>query len=189
MTLNPLLVKRAVERAQGAHERYRELLLRRVDPPIAIALPPSFEPAPAPSVSTLTVAVVGHAYNLYDEYATQRLLARLRAIGVDTCTPFSVHPDDRWQSVRRLGQTPYWTYEDEVLGAAGSYVRRQVDGLLSVAAFGCAPDSVMLGRVAQAAQKAGVPHMSLILDEHSGEAGLVTRLEAFVDMLARAKRA
>jgi len=30
--------------------------------------------------------------------------------------------------------------------------------------------------------------MSLILDEHTGEAGLVTRLEAFVDMLARWKR-
>jgi predicted nucleotide-binding protein (sugar kinase/HSP70/actin superfamily) len=25
--------------------------------------------------------------------------------------------------------------------------------------------------------------MALVLDEHSGEAGLVTRLEAFVDML------
>jgi predicted nucleotide-binding protein (sugar kinase/HSP70/actin superfamily) len=30
--------------------------------------------------------------------------------------------------------------------------------------------------------------MGLIIDEHTGEAGLVTRLEAFVDMLARWKR-
>ena len=30
--------------------------------------------------------------------------------------------------------------------------------------------------------------MNLINDEHTGEAGLVTRLEAFVDMLARRRR-
>jgi predicted nucleotide-binding protein (sugar kinase/HSP70/actin superfamily) len=30
--------------------------------------------------------------------------------------------------------------------------------------------------------------MSLVIDEHSGEAGLITRLEAFVDMLARRRR-
>jgi predicted nucleotide-binding protein (sugar kinase/HSP70/actin superfamily) len=45
----------------------------------------------------------------------------------------------------------------------------------------------MLEVVAQAARAANVPHISLILDEHSGEAGLVTRLEAFVDMLSRRK--
>jgi predicted nucleotide-binding protein (sugar kinase/HSP70/actin superfamily) len=60
-----------------------------------------------------------------------------------------------------------------------------VDGVITVSAFGCAPDSVMLGVVARAAQAAHVPHMAILLDEHSGEAGLVTRLEAFVDMLAR----
>jgi predicted nucleotide-binding protein (sugar kinase/HSP70/actin superfamily) len=188
LTRNPLLVKRAVERAQAAHECYHKLLLQGVDQPEAAALSPSPRPSPSPPNTALTVAVVGHPYNLYDEYVAQRLLARLRAMGVHVCTPFTLPFEDRWQNVRRLGQTPYWTYEDEVLGAAGSYVRRRVDGLLSVAAFGCAPDSVMLGRVAQAAQEAGVPHMSLILDEHTGEAGLVTRLEAFVDMLARVKR-
>jgi len=42
--------------------------------------------------------------------------------------------------------------------------------------------------VQRATREAGRPFMSLILDEHTGEAGLVTRLEAFVDMLARWKR-
>jgi predicted nucleotide-binding protein (sugar kinase/HSP70/actin superfamily) len=188
LTLNPLLVKRAVERAQAAQERYHKLLLQGVDPPETSSLPPSPEPTLAPPGEMPTVAVVGHPYNLYDKYATQQLLARLRAMGVRVCTSLSVHPDDRWQSVRRLGRVPYWTYEDEVLGAAGSYLQRRVDGLLSVAAFGCAPDSVMLAVVAQVAQEAGIPHMSLILDEHTGEAGLVTRLEAFVDMLVHRNR-
>jgi predicted nucleotide-binding protein (sugar kinase/HSP70/actin superfamily) len=41
--------------------------------------------------------------------------------------------------------------------------------------------------LAQAARRANVPYMPLILDEHSGQAGLITRLEAFVDMLVRRK--
>jgi predicted nucleotide-binding protein (sugar kinase/HSP70/actin superfamily) len=89
--------------------------------------------------------------------------------------------------VRELAQSPYWSYEDEYVGAAGSLLRQGVDGLLSVSAFGCAPDSVMSSVLARAARQASVPYMSLILDEHSGPAGLITRLEAFVDMLVRRK--
>jgi predicted nucleotide-binding protein (sugar kinase/HSP70/actin superfamily) len=34
-------------------------------------------------------------------------------------------------------------------------------------------------------RETGVPVMTLVVDEHSAEAGIVTRLEAFVDMLRR----
>ena len=151
--------------------------------PKAIALPPP--PTHLPQPQPLTVGVVGHPYNLYDEYVTHRLIHRLRGTRVRVHTPSGVHPDDRWQNLGRLAQVPYWTFEDEVVGATGRYLRRGVDGIIAVSAFGCAPDSVMLSANAQAAREADVPLMSLILDEHSGEAGLVTRLEAFVDVLTR----
>jgi predicted nucleotide-binding protein (sugar kinase/HSP70/actin superfamily) len=153
-------------------------------------------PAPGtPAPGALTVGVVGHPYNLYDDYTTHRLLDRLRALGVRVLTPEAVPPVERWAAVQELAETPYWTYEDEYVGAAGGFLRRAaaccaaarcaVDGLLSVSAFGCAPDSVMSSVLARAARQAEVPYMALVLDEHSGQAGLVTRLEAFVDMLAR----
>jgi benzoyl-CoA reductase/2-hydroxyglutaryl-CoA dehydratase subunit BcrC/BadD/HgdB len=63
--------------------------------------------------------------------------------------------------------------------------RGSVDGLVAVVAFGCAPDSGLAPELGQAARQAGLPMLTLTLDEHSGEAGLVTRLEAFVDMLER----
>ena len=179
--VNPLTLKRAVGQAQAAHDAFQASQL-----PVA-----DFSGAGA-----LTVAVVGHPYNLYDDYATHRLLDRLRALGVRVLTPEVVLPADRWSCVQELAQSPYWTYEDEYVGAAGSLLRhnaargilrRAVDGLLSVSAFGCAPDSVMSSVLARAARRANVPYMSLILDEHSGQAGLITRLEAFVDMLVRRK--
>jgi predicted nucleotide-binding protein (sugar kinase/HSP70/actin superfamily) len=209
--INPLALKGAIEQARTAHRAYQDLLVRGVDPHQAlrdaretpgtrpaVGAPGTGVPAHSnpvdngrpnagPSAGWPTVAVVGHPYTLYDDYVTHRLLARLCALNVRVRTSDSVRPASRWGAVERLGQIPYWTFEDEIVGAGGSLLNQDVDGLISVSAFGCAPDSVMLSVLSQAAQRADVPYMSLILDEHSGQAGLVTRLEAFVDMLYRRK--
>jgi predicted nucleotide-binding protein (sugar kinase/HSP70/actin superfamily) len=34
----------------------------------------------------------------------------------------------------------------------------------------------------------GLPFLEIIMDEHSGEAGLLTRIESFVEMIRRKKR-
>jgi len=47
----------------------------------------------------------------------------------------------------------------------------------------------MMDMVRRQAAKAGTtPFMSLTLEEHTAEGGLVTRLEAFIDMVSRRKR-
>ena len=59
-----------------------------------------------------------------------------------------------------------------------------IQGMILVASFGCGPDSLvceMVERVYKRNKK--VPVLLLTLDEHTGEAGVVTRIEAFVDML------
>jgi predicted nucleotide-binding protein (sugar kinase/HSP70/actin superfamily) len=56
-------------------------------------------------------------------------------------------------------------------------------------AFGCGPDSVMMDIVRrQATRLKTTPFMSLTLEEHTAEAGLITRLEAFLDMIQRKKK-
>jgi hypothetical protein len=79
------------------------------------------------------------------------------------------------------------TLKKAVERAQAGFLHQAVDGLISVSAFGCAPDSVMSSVLTEAAQRANRPYMALVLDEHSGQAGLITRLEAFVDMLFRRK--
>ncbi|MEG3070657.1 MAG: hypothetical protein RQM92_07405 [Candidatus Syntrophopropionicum ammoniitolerans] len=39
----------------------------------------------------------------------------------------------------------------------------------------------------EAKQHGDIPFMTLMIDEHTGEAGMTTRLEAFVDMVRRRK--
>jgi predicted nucleotide-binding protein (sugar kinase/HSP70/actin superfamily) len=60
---------------------------------------------------------------------------------------------------------------------------QDIDGIIYVACFGCGPDS-MVGEIIER-KIAGKPYMLITVDEHTGEAGLVTRLEAFCDMLKR----
>lgn len=64
--------------------------------------------------------------------------------------------------------------------------REEIDGIIYLACFGCGPDS-MIGEMAER-YTTGKPFMLLTIDEHSGEAGMMTRLEAFCDMLRRRRR-
>jgi predicted nucleotide-binding protein (sugar kinase/HSP70/actin superfamily) len=47
----------------------------------------------------------------------------------------------------------------------------------------------MIEKIVRKSKDFSKPILSLTIDEHTGEAGFITRLEAFVDMLYRKKRA
>ena len=47
----------------------------------------------------------------------------------------------------------------------------------------------MVERITRRAKQFNKPLLNLTIDEQTGEAGFVTRIEAFVDMLFRKKRA
>ena len=47
----------------------------------------------------------------------------------------------------------------------------------------------MVERISRKVKEFKKPLLNLTVDEHTGEAGFITRLEAFVDMLYRKKRA
>ena len=181
LTWNPLQMARA---AEMAWETYRESQNRAVEPRRRAAdrvSPRSGEPADG-----LTLGVVGHLYLLRDEYVNQGLLRRLKGLGARMLTPEDLPAGSADRAVQERNGEAYWAYAPSLLGAGLSLLRRpSVDGLVAVIAFGCAPDSGLAPSLGDAAREAGVPMLTLTLDEHSGEAGLETRLEAFVDMLER----
>lgn len=76
----------------------------------------------------------------------------------------------------------------ETVGCSVDFARRGYDGIIQIGPLTCMPEIVaqsVLGRVSRELQ---IPCMTMYFDEHSGNAGVYTRLEAFVDMLARRKR-
>jgi len=57
-------------------------------------------------------------------------------------------------------------------------------GFQALRVLGCGPDSLMIDLLRRRA-KGTKPFLSLVIDEHTSESGLITRLEAFVDMIGR----
>lgn len=192
LSRNPLRVKRAAEAALEAHRAYQAALHAGLPLPQAIGLR-IWEAPPQSAIhdpqSEIHLALVGHPYCIYDTYLNHDPLGRLRSLGAQVLT-FEMLPQETVDgAILELMGHKYWTFEGEVLGAAVHYLKDPaVDGVIAVAVFACGPDSTMLPVVARVAKQVGKPFMQLIIDEHSAEAGIVTRLEAFVDMIARRRR-
>ncbi|MDW7652024.1 MAG: acyl-CoA dehydratase activase-related protein [Bacillota bacterium] len=176
----PWIIRRALREARAAQEQY-EANLRRGNTPYDIF-------SGSPNVSgqgNVRVAVLGHAYNLNDPYISMNLIGRLREMGVDVVTSEMLRPQDICRGTHCLQKDIFWTFGKELMGAAFHLQEQQkIQGLILVASFGCGPDSLICEMVERVYKRnKTVPVLMLTLDEHTGEAGVVTRLEAFVDML------
>lgn len=183
----------AVRAALAADERYNGLLGGGLTPSQAMrqmGIAPaedeelSFTPK---QPAGLRVALVGHPYVLHDGHANHNLVQRLTGLGVTVVQADLLSKEQQVKGVANVIGDVYWLTEKEITGTAGHYMYSDdVDGVITVSAFGCGPDSVMVDAIQRVARRGGCrPVLSLVIDEHSAEAGLVTRLEAFVDMLRR----
>ncbi len=134
----------------------------------------------------LRIALLGHAYNVYDPTLSMNLADHLRALDIDVCTA-EMLPAEKvaWGLACIGGKELFWTLSRRVLGAGMYYLRHphEVDGMITLSSFGCGLESLVGDLMARAARREQFPFMLLNIDEHSGEAGLVTRVEAFVDMI------
>lgn len=137
----------------------------------------------------IKLGVVGHPYNIYDSYVSLNLLERLRKQGVEVETLEMISPEEVSCQASKLPKEIFWTYEKEVVGAVLHWLKnKNVDGIIYLLSFACGPDSLIQVVVEDQARKnQSIPLMSLVIDEHSAEAGMLTRLEAFLDMIKRGK--
>lgn len=74
----------------------------------------------------------------------------------------------------------------ETVGAAVKFAQEGFDGIIQIFPLTCMPEIVAAGVLPKVQERYKVPIMTLIVDEHTGQAGMQTRLEAFVDMIERA---
>jgi len=76
----------------------------------------------------------------------------------------------------------------ESVGNAVRYADRGFDGVIQLAPFTCMPEIISQSILPAVSMDKEIPILTLFFDEHSGDAGLQTRLEAFVDLLIRKKK-
>ena len=194
LTRNPWKIRQAWSRAKAFDAKFQALIVReQITYPEAMAQwygPEWLSTERIIAEDTgLVVGLVGHPYNLYDDYLNHNLIGRLGKMGVRVVTGEMVPAQAAARGIERTTRQTRWFYDAWMSGAAGHFLyESDVDGVIAALAFGCGPDSTMVETITRRAQALGRPFLSLILDEHGSATGMVTRLEAFVDMLARQKR-
>lgn len=65
---------------------------------------------------------------------------------------------------------------------------RGIDGIIHISPFTCMPEIMSQNIFPTMREDCKIPILTLIMDEQSGKAGYITRLEAFVDLMRRKKR-
>jgi predicted nucleotide-binding protein (sugar kinase/HSP70/actin superfamily) len=130
------------------------------------------------------IGLIGHVYNIYDSFINMNLKSKLNGMGLGVMTYEGIDRKDIEAEVSTLFKKPFWTFAQDYYGAAvHMYKNRKVDGLIYLSSFSCGIDSVVTELIKS--ELGDFPFMILKLDEHTGEAGFDTRIDAFSDMLKR----
>ncbi len=152
----------------------------------------------------LRIGLLGDAYSLSEPFFNLNLEQRLGYMGVEVQRWFWMSKSLRLPGLERVRNRSEVQARQEEVGRylgrdvggfalpsmkeAVAFVRDGIDGLIHLAPFNCTPEIVAVSVLPRLANDHDVPLLALSIDEHSGSAGLVTRLEAFVDLLERRDR-
>ena len=130
------------------------------------------------------IVILGRAYNTYDEALTLNLAEKLRDLNI-LAIPLDFLPlKSVAGELHKAHPNMYWKAGQKIL-CAGRIIARdpRLFGLY-VTNFACGPDSYMLKFFQNETE--GKPFLTIEIDEHSADAGIITRCEAFIDTICNA---
>jgi len=159
--------------------------------------------------SQVKIGIVGEIYTILEPEVNKSLVEKARKMGalIHNSLPLSYFIFKRfynWGWLKRKGidretfiraKKLAHEYFPKEIGGHGNesiihtlyYAMRKYDGVLHLLPFPCMPEATVSPILDEISHKYKMPVMRLIFDTHTAEAGLVTRLEAFTDVLKRKK--
>jgi len=135
----------------------------------------------------MKIGVISHAYNLCGSYPTPDVLRILKKLGAVPIT-IDIYPKRLTKNnAEKHFPELSWNFEREMLGGSIEMLKdKEIAGCIVLSNFSCGPDSLTGDYIIRMAKRhSDVPFSLLLIDEHTGEAGLKTRIEAFTDMIKR----
>ncbi len=154
----------------------------------------------------LYVDLTGEIFLVLDYFANQNIERELGKMGVQTrrtLTISSFLKDAIIPKCFKKGET----HLERSFRLAKPYLKRDIggdalecisdvmfankqgkDGIIHVSPFTCMPEIISQNIFPSMREDCEIPILTLIMDEQTGKAGYLTRLEAFVDLMRRKKR-
>ena len=155
----------------------------------------------------LNVDLTGEIFLVNDEFSNQNIERELGRMGVQTRRSLTVgsflkdaiipkafqNKETHLQRAERMAK-PYLMRDigGDALECVSDVVFADVkgkDGIIHISPFTCMPEIMSQNIFPTMRMEHEIPILPLIMDEQTGRAGYITRLEAFVDLMRRKKRA
>ncbi|MBM3233983.1 hypothetical protein FJZ19_02720 [Candidatus Pacearchaeota archaeon] len=123
------------------------------------------------------IVIVGRPYTAYDEEMNLKLAGKVAHYGF-TPLPMDFLPLPDEDLSRRWGNE--FSIQGQLILGAANVSRKLGLNAVFLDYFGCGPNSFLRSFFER---ELGKPFLTLQIDEHTADAGLVTRLEAFLDSI------
>ncbi len=159
-----------------------------------------------PNRDVVYVDITGEIYLVQDPFSNQNIERELGKMGVQTrrtLTVSSFLKDAIIPKIFKKGET----HLERAFRLAKPYLSRDIggdalecisdvayanekgkDGIIHISPFTCMPEIMSQNIFPAMRENCDIPILPLIMDEQTGKAGYLTRLEAFVDLMRRRKR-
>lgn len=123
------------------------------------------------------VVLAGRPYNLYDSGLNLNIPAKLRSQYGINVIPMDFLPIEH-VDIHDIHDHMFWNYGRRILQTARFIRDYSFMHLIYISNFKCGPDSYVRHFVSDAA---GEPFLMLQIDSHANDAGIMTRIEAFLE--------
>ncbi len=153
----------------------------------------------------LKVGIVGEIYTTIDSQTSFNIQERLGAMGVEVHRYVTVSGWIVEHMIKKAlhlprdiryakAAAPYLGamiggHAQETIGNTVLYANAGYDGVIQIYPLTCMPEIVAESILPAIERDLGMPVLTLIIDEMTGEAGYMTRLEAFIDLLQKRREA
>lgn len=151
----------------------------------------------------LRIGLVGEIYTLIEPYVNLNIEYKLGYLGAEVHRGITIADwvkthlsmDRKYKKQRKEKLKKGANYLNlcigghawETIASTVDYADAGMDGVIQILPFGCMPEIVAESIIPAISRDRSLPVMTLTVDELTGEAGYLTRLEAFVDLLSQKK--
>ncbi|NLV88201.1 MAG: 2-hydroxyglutaryl-CoA dehydratase [Tissierellia bacterium] len=150
----------------------------------------------------IKIAIIGEIYTIIEPFSNLYIEDKLMDYGVSTkrrltpswwvkdtlLKPTKLNSLEIKRSASKYLSIGVGGHGRECIGEAVLAQKEGFDGAIQIFPLGCMPEIVSKAILPTISKEKDFPIMSLVVDEMTGEAGFVTRVEAFIDLLERRRK-
>lgn len=134
---------------------------------------------------SINIGIVGRSYTVLDNCISKDIIKQLNNLGVNVIYKEPSY-DEVANVMKKLPKWIYWSFGKEVVTSAYQLLNdEKIDGVINIVNATCGPDAFTSEIIKRFLKGTNKPYMAMLIDEHTSDVGIQTRVEAFIDMIAQ----